>query len=287
MDWDIEGKQVLITGGNAGIGKATAVELARRGAAVTITVRDRAKGRVAVDEIGAATGVEVAVAELDLSRLDSVRAFVAAYRASHDRLDVLVNNAGMLAGPRRETIDGFEWTIGVNHLGPFLVTNLLLELLRASTPSRIVNVASEAHRSARGGPDLDDLHLAQGYSGPRAYAASKAANILFTVELHRRLGGTGVTAVAVHPGVVATSFGTGSEGPWWMRPVMWAGRPFLRSPAKGAETSVFAATAAEAELARARYWADCAPRDPLPSATDPDRAARLWALSQELVGLAP
>jgi NAD(P)-dependent dehydrogenase (short-subunit alcohol dehydrogenase family) len=285
MVWSIEGKQVLITGGNSGIGKATAEELARRGARVMITARDGSKGRAAVDEIQAATGAGVAVGNLDLSRLDSVRAFAQDYLVNHDRLDVLINNAGTMAGGRRETPDGFEWTFGVNHLGPFLLTNLLTDLLVSSSPARIITVSSENHRSVKEGLDFDDLQMRNGYSPSKAYAASKLANILFTVELDRRLGGLGVTANALHPGVVATSFGKGPDSRKSMGLLMTLLGPFLRKPARGASTSVFLATAEEAALDAGLYWSDEVPKDPVPAAVDADAATRLWSESEHLVGL--
>ncbi len=285
MTWSIEGKRVIVTGANTGIGLATAEELARRGAAVTITARDDAKGAAAADRIGQAAGTAVEVEHLDLSDLGSVRAFVARFVERHDRLDVLVNNAGVLAGARRETADGFEWTFGVNHLGPFLLTNLLTDTLVDSAPARIVNVSSDAHRRTTSGLDFDDLQMASGYSSGNAYAASKLANVLFTVELDRRLADRGVTARALHPGVVATSFGKGADSPWWMGATMTVLSPFLRKPDRGAATSVFLATASDEAIEGALYWSDERPSDPIPAAVDGESAARLWDLSADLVGL--
>lgn len=285
MAWNIKDKRVLITGGNSGIGKATAEELARRGARVMITARDVGKGRVAAGQIQEATGAEIAVGDLDLSRLDSVRSFAQSYANDHDRLDVLINNAGVMAGSRKETPDGFEWTFGVNHLGPFLLTNLLTDLLVSSSPSRIITVSSENHRGAKGGLDFNDLQMSSGYSSSKAYAASKLANILFTVELDRRLRSSGVTANALHPGVVGTSFGKGPDSPRMMGLLMTVLKPFLRKPAQGASTSVFLATAEAAALDAGRYWSDEAPKDPMPAAIDSAAAARLWSMSSQLVGL--
>jgi len=285
MSWSIEGKQVIITGGTAGIGRATALELARRGARVMITARNQAKGAATAAEIRRSTGVEVEVGDLDLSELSSVREFAHRYGADHDRLDVLINNAGTVAGRRQETVDGFEWTFAVNHLGPFLLTNLLLELLTAGAPARVINVSSEVHQRAKMGLNFDDLQMTNGYSSVRAYAASKLANIAFTVELDRRLGESGVRARAVHPGLVATSFGTGQAGPRGMKVIMTVLSPFMRKPAQGAATSVLLATADDEILDGGLYWSDEAPADPLPAAVDPDTAARLWAVSSELVGL--
>jgi NAD(P)-dependent dehydrogenase (short-subunit alcohol dehydrogenase family) len=286
MAWRIDDKVVLITGGNSGIGQATAEELARRGARVTITARDPAKGRAAADEIHEATGAVVEVGSLDLSRLDSVRAFAQQYRDAHERLDVLVNNAGVMAGPRRETPDGFEWTFAVNHLGPFLLTSMLTDLLVSTSPARIITVSSEAHRRAKAGLDLDDLQMTKGYSSSKAYAASKLANILFTVGLDRRFGASGVTARALHPGVVATSFGKGPDSPRLMGLAMSGLKPFLRKPARGARTSVLLATADDDTLGAGLYWSDEKPTDPAPPATDLDAAEHLWSESEHLVGLA-
>ncbi len=285
MTWDISGKSVLITGGNSGIGKATAQELARRGAGVMITARDRAKGQAAAAEIRKSTGAEIEVGDLDLSRLDSVREFASAYTADHDRLDVLINNAGVMAGKRQETADGNEWTFGVNHLGPFLLTNLLTDLLVASSPARVITVSSQVHQSRKKGLDFEDLHMTSGYSSSKAYAASKLANILFTVELDRRLRDSEVSATALHPGVVATSFGQGPEGPMWIRRLMPLIKPVIRTPHKGAATSVFLAGADTRSLDNGIYWTDCKPKEPIPAATNGAAAARLWAVSEELVGL--
>jgi NAD(P)-dependent dehydrogenase (short-subunit alcohol dehydrogenase family) len=279
----IAGQRVVVTGANSGIGEATAAELASRGAAVTITVRDPVKGSAAASRIRAATGVDVDVELLDLARLDLVREFAARFCDRHDRLDVLVNNAGVMSGKRRETPDGFEWTFGVNHLGPFLLTTLLTPLVVDSAPARIINVSSEVHRSAKRGLDFADLHMERSYSPSRAYAASKLANILFTVELDRRLGELGVTARALHPGVVATSFGKGSEGSWRMGMLMTVRSPVLRKPARGAATTVHLATAPDAAISGGLYWSDEQPKEPAPAAVDPAAAQRLWAESERLV----
>lgn len=285
MAWSIADKSVLITGANSGIGKATAKELAGRGADVMITARDDSKGRAAAEEIRNATGAEVSVGSLDLSQLDSVRAFASDYLGNHDQLDVLINNAGVMAGSRRETPDGLEWTLAVNHLGPFLLTYLLSDLLVSSAPARVITVSSEAHRREKEGLDFNDLEMRNGYSPSRAYAASKLANILFTVELDRRLDGSGVTAKALHPGVVATSFGKDPESPKWMGLLMVGLKPFLRKPEQGAGTSVFLATADDTALDAGLYWSDEAPIDPIPAALDTQAAARLWSESEHLVGL--
>ncbi len=201
------GKTVVVTGANSGIGKATAEALAGAGARTVLTARSETSGREAVADIRRSTGSDdVELVLFDLADLDSVRRGAADLLERCDRIDVLVNNAGLILSERTETKDGFEATFGINHLGPFLLTTLLLDRIIASAPARIVNVSSTAHRSARRGLDFDDLQSTKRYTGMQAYGRSKLANILFTTELARRLEGTGVTANAVHPGTVATGF---------------------------------------------------------------------------------
>lgn len=286
MGWDIAGARVLITGGTSGIGRAAAAELTRRGAEVMITARDQAKGQAAAQAIRAETGVDVQVGLLDLSRLDSVRDFAADYTRTHDRLDVLVNNAGTMTGKRMQTPDGLEWTFGVNHLAPFLLTRLLSDLLVASAPSRVISVSSEIHRSVKRGLDLDDLQMTRGWSAQKAYAASKLATILMTVELDQRLAHQGVTALAVHPGVVATNFGKGPEGRWLMRVMMTALGPLLKKPADGAAPLVLLATAPDDVVDQSLYWSQTTPAQPSPAARDPRAAAQTWDISDRLAGLA-
>ncbi len=286
MAWDTAHPRVLITGGTSGIGRATATELARRGAEVTITARDEAKGRASAAAIQAETGVEVQVGLMDLSRLDSVRDFAADYSRTHDGLDVLVNNAGAMTGARLETPDGLEWTFAVNHLGPFLLTRLLTDLLVAGAPSRVISVSSEVHRSAKQGLDLTDLQMTRGWSSRKAYAASKLATVLMTVELDQRLAGQGVTARAVHPGVVATGFGSGPEGRRLMRVMMTVLGPLLKKPTDGAAALVLLATAPDDVVGQSLYWSETSPAQPSRAAQDPQAAAELWQISEALAGLA-
>jgi retinol dehydrogenase-14 len=283
--WDIAGARVLVTGGTSGIGRATAVELVRRRAMVTITARDEAKGRAAATSILADTGVDVDVGMLDLSRLESVRRFAEEYGRTNDRLDVLVNNAGTMTGRRLQTPDGLEWTFGVNHVAPFLLTRLLSPLLVASAPSRVISVSSEVHRSAKQGLNFDDLQMTRGWSAQKAYAASKLATILMTVELERRLGDQGVTARAVHPGVVATNFGKGREGRWLMRVMMTALAPVLKKPADGAAPIVLLVTGPDDVVGQSLYWSETTPTQPSPAAEDQQAAAALWEASERLAGL--
>jgi NAD(P)-dependent dehydrogenase (short-subunit alcohol dehydrogenase family) len=280
----LAGEIALITGGNAGIGKETAVELASMGAQVTITARDPARGAAALDEIRTRSGRDdVEVMALDLARLASVREFAAAFAARHDRLDVLVNNAGLVLSSRRETVDGYEMTFQVNHLGHFLLTELLRDQLAAGAPARVVNVSSDAHKSARRGLDFDDLQSQRRYRSFSVYGKTKLANILFTRELARRWDGTGVTANAVHPGFVASSFGrdgdTGRFGAL-LFPLL---KPFALTAAQGAETSVYVASAPELEGITGGYWVKSAPASPSNAAQDAAAAARLWEVSEQLV----
>ena len=273
----------LVTGATGGIGLATAEELARRGAHVIMGARSRARGEAAREQVARATGsdrLELAVA--DLSVQAEVRRLAEETARAHSRLDVLVNNAGIIASRRHETEDGIERTWAVNHLAPFLLTNLLTDLLVASAPARVVTVASDAHAGAR--LDLDDPQFTRRRYGAMAvYGQSKLANILFTVELARRLRGRGVTANCLHPGVVATEFGSKSGGlfafGWWFV------RPFARSPERGARTSVYLATSPEVADVTGRYFVDSRPATPRPPAMDADLARRLWDVSERMTGL--
>jgi NAD(P)-dependent dehydrogenase (short-subunit alcohol dehydrogenase family) len=275
---------VLITGGNAGIGKETAVGLARAGMDVVITSRDRARGAAAVDDIRTRSGSDhVETMELDLADLSSIRRFADDYLAGHERLDVLVNNAGLVQSSRTETVDGFETTFGVNHLGHFLLTQLLLDRVKASAPARIVVVSSHAHKGARKGLDFDDLQSEHGYSGFAVYSKSKLANIYFTRELARRLEGTGVTANALHPGYVASRFGRDGDTSSLWNVGMILGRPFAISSEKGARTSIYLASSPEVSDVNGDYFYRCKPSTPSAIALDDEAARRLWAVSEELI----
>lgn len=273
------GKVALVTGGTSGIGKATATALAAMGARVVVTGRNPEKGEGAVAEVRRDSGNEnVSLLLADLSVVSEVRRLAGEFRAGHDRLDVLVNNAGALFSARAETPDGLERTFALNHLAPFLLTNLLLDRLKASAPSRVVTVSSEAQRA--GAKDFFDLQTEKGYSAFRAYGRSKLANIMFTFELAERLRGTGVTATCVHPGGVNTEFGNGSGGP--MAFVLRAFKPFMRSPEKGAETVIYAASSPDLEGETAKYLSDRKPI-PVPNlAKDAAARKRLWEESEKL-----
>ena len=278
------GNTVVITGGNAGVGKETAAGLARAGANVVITARDRARGVAALTEVRERSGNDsVELMSLDLASLASIRSFADELLARRDRLDVLVNNAGLVSRNRTETQDGFETTFGVNHLGHFLLTSLLLDRLRASAPSRVVIVASHAHKQARRGLDFDDLQSERKYAPMAAYAKSKLANIYFARELARRLEGTGVTANSLHPGFVASRFGRDGDGGRLGDIVMALARPIAISPEKGARTSIWLASAPSLAGATGEYFYKCAPSTPSAVARDDEAARRLWAVSEELL----
>jgi NAD(P)-dependent dehydrogenase (short-subunit alcohol dehydrogenase family) len=278
----MQGKTVLITGGNAGVGKETAVGLASMGADVVITSRDPGKGERAAREIRERTGKAVTVLSLDLASFASIRGLAAEVLERYERLDVLINNAGLILGRRRETQEGFEMTLGVNHLGHFLLTSLLQERIVASTPARIINVASEAHRRAFRGLDFDDLQARGRYNGLAVYDRSKLANIYYTRELARRLEGTGVTVNAVHPGLVRTEFAL--EGDTLFIGLFYRlFGPFMGTAEKGARTSIWAASSPDLEGASGRYYGDCREVTPTRLAQDDRIAARLWEVSEQLV----
>ena len=277
------GRTVLVTGATGGIGLATARRLAGLGARVGIVGRDEARAAAAAGRLRDG-GAEVDVFLADLSSQRDVRALAGQVLTAYARLDVLVNNVGGYWANRHETADGLERTFAVNHLAPFLLTNLLLDRLRASAPARVVTVSSGAQ--AMGRIDLDDLQGAQGYNGQRAYNQSKLANVMFTYELARRLAGSGVTANALHPGVVRTAFGQ-EDSSRWMRLMLPVVRPFMKSPERGADTSVLLASSPELERVSGRYFADGKQKRSSRASYDTEVAARLWRISAELVGLDP
>lgn len=278
----MKGKVVIVTGANAGIGKVAASALAKQGAKVVMVCRDKARGEEALRDVRAESGGDVELLLCDFSSQQSIRAFVAGFKAKYDRLDVLLNNAGAIIGERKLTVDGIETTFAVNHLGYFLLTNLLLDLLKKSAPARIVNVSSEAHR--QGKLDWNDLQNERGsYSQFKAYGDSKLCNILFTLELSRRLEGTRVTANSLHPGVVGTNFGT--TGSSFIRFLMKLGKPLLMSPEKGAATSVYLASSPEVEGVSGKYFKKSREATPRRDAVDPAAARRLWDVSAELTHL--
>jgi retinol dehydrogenase 12 len=278
----VNGKTVIVTGANTGIGFETAAELAAMGARTIVTTRDDEKGRTTVEAIRErAPGADVEAVTMDLSRLADVRRAADELLAKCPRIDVLVNNAGLILGSRSVTEDGYETTFQVNHLGPFLLTNLLLDRIKASVPARIVNVASTAHRGAR--LDFDDLHTENGYRGMRVYGTTKLCNILFTKELARRLEGTGVTANSLHPGTVRTGFGKDGDTQGFFAIGVKIGGLFFKSPAQGARTSIHLASSPDVEGKTGEYWVSRKISRPSAAARDDAAARRLWDVSEELV----
>ncbi len=281
----MQGKICLITGGTNGIGKVTALELARMGASVVIVGRSAEKTARVVEEIQRASGSKQVDSLLaDLSSQQEIRRLAGEFKQKYPQLHVLINNAGALVMSRQQTVDGIEMTFALNHLAYFLLTNLLLDTIKASAPARIINVSSASHQGGR--IDFDNL---QGASGMRAYSNSKLANILFTIELARRLEGTGVTVNALHPGFVSTGFGL-QNGSGLLNLLMRIyGRivPLIaRSPEKGAETSIYLASSPEVQNVTGKYFYDCKVIPTAPQAADAAVARRLWDVSDDMVRLA-
>jgi NAD(P)-dependent dehydrogenase (short-subunit alcohol dehydrogenase family)/MFS family permease len=275
------GTAILVTGGTGGIGRATAVGLAALGARVGITGRDTARTQAAAAAIARESGNPCVDAfAADMSCQAEVRRLAAAVLDAYPRLDVLVNNVGGFWATRHVTADGLERTLAVNHLAGFLLTSLLLDLLKASAPARIVTVSSNSQ--ATGKLDFTDLQGERHYSGQQAYSQSKLANVMFTYELARRLGGTGVTATVLHPGVVRTAFAAEDPSPL-AKVMITVSRPFLKTPAQGAATSIYLATASEVEGVTGQYFAHRRPTTSSKVSYDTTAAARLWDTSARLV----
>jgi NAD(P)-dependent dehydrogenase (short-subunit alcohol dehydrogenase family) len=276
---DLDGRRFLVTGANTGIGRETALALAGRGARVFITSRNRDKARPVIDEIAARNGASsVEFLPLELGDLDSVRACADEFLRSGEPLHCLINNAG-LAGARGMTDSGFELTFGTNHVGPFLLTGLLLDRLRESAPARIVNVASIGHYRAPGIDYEAVRHKTKTRTGFPEYCVSKLANVLHAQELARRLQGTGVTTYSLHPGGVATD--VWRRIPWPIRPLMTRN---MLSPAEGARTSLYCATSPEVADDTGHYYDECRRKEPSAVAT-PELAAELWGRSSKWVAL--
>lgn len=276
------GRTVLVTGATSGIGRATALGLATMGAHVAITGRDRGRTEDAALKISAAGGIKVEVFVADLSSQAQVRRLASEVLDGLPRINVLINNAGGYWSSRHVTADGLERTFAVNHLAPFLLTNLLLDRLERSAPARVVTVASGAHTNGR--IDFENLQGEHSYSGSRAYSQSKLASVLFTYQLARKMRGSAVTANALHPGVVRTSFG--AEDPARIQRLLIPFlRPVMKSPAQGAATSIHLASAPELEQVSGRYFANRRPKKSSTRSNDLAVAARLWEASADLVGL--
>ncbi len=278
----MKGKVCVVTGATSGIGEVAAIDLARQGARVLIVGRSAERCAATLERVRDAAGGDPSMAEsfvADLSSQAEVRRVADDIGARCDRLDVLLNNAGGMFLSRTESVDGIEMTLALNHLSYFLLTDRLLPLLKAGASSRIINVASDAHRGGR--IDFDDIQLRRNYSGWRAYQQSKLANILFTFELARRLDGTGITANALHPGFVRTRFFQDFTG--WVGFVIKLGARLVAiGPEAGARTSIYLATSPEVEGVTGRYFVKCRPVNSSPRSRDRATAERLWRLSEEL-----
>jgi NAD(P)-dependent dehydrogenase (short-subunit alcohol dehydrogenase family) len=285
-DWNgLSGKRIVMTGATNGIGLAAAQELAQRGASLAILARSESRGRAAAELINAvaAAGAEVDVLQADLASQASVRGVAAEILQHYPRIDVLINNAGAIFATRQLSPDGIELTWALNHLAPFLLTSLLLDRMEGSDPARIITTSSDAHKGRT--IPFDDLNAEHSYGmrGFVRYGETKLANILFTLELARRLSDSGVTANCFHPGTVATGFNR-NNGPL-MRAAMTVMRPFSRSPEQGAETLVWLAEAPELAAETGGYYVDKQRLAPSAAAQDEAAARRLWDISQEQVGL--
>jgi len=279
----MQGKICMITGANSGIGKATALGLAQMGATVVLVSRDRARGEEAQNEIKAKSGNDaIDLLLADLSSQQSIRQLVEDFKQRYTRLHVLINNAGVFALTWRETVDGLEMSFAVNVLAPFLLTNLLLDVIKASAPARIVNVSSNQQEANH--LKLDDLQLEKSYRPMRAYAQSKLAVVLFTYELARRLEGTGVTANCLHPGFVATNIAQRDL----VLPARLATKLIFRfgtSPEKGAKTSLYLATSLDVEGVTGKYFEKSVPRKSTPLSYDESLQQQLWKVCAQLTGL--
>ena len=277
-------KTILITGATSGIGLHAAIDLARRGHRVVMVGRDPARTDEALAQVVTASGSsQVTTLLCDFSSQAAIRRLAEDFRARETRLDILINNAGQVNKRRLETVDGIEMTFAVNHLGYFLLTNLLLDLVLRSAPARIISVASIGHR--QGTLDFDDLGFARGgYRIMRAYGRSKLANVLFAAELARRLAGTGVTSNSLHPGGVNTNIWSGA--PLWAKPIITLlFKPFFITPEKGASYVVALATRPDLENVTGLYFEEDKVSTPAQLAQDPALARRLWEESAKLVGL--
>lgn len=280
---DMQGKVCLVTGATSGIGKVTAAALAAQGAQVIVVGRDQQKAEETVQQITTETGNDsVQFLLADFSDLKQVGKLASAFNQHFTHLDVLVNNAGTFFNTRHVTSYGVEKTFLVNHMAPFLLTNLLLDLIRSSVPARIVNVSSEAHKYAT--MDLDDLEFKRGFSGMKAYGRSKLANIMFTYELARRTAGSEVTANAVHPGHVATNMWR-TNFPIIGPALKWVMSLFALSPEEGADNSIYLASSPEVEGVTGKYFVERQPAQSSPASYNEEIAQRLWEVSENLTSL--
>jgi NAD(P)-dependent dehydrogenase (short-subunit alcohol dehydrogenase family) len=278
----MQGKVVVVTGATSGIGQTAAEKLAEMGARIALVARDPARGEAALARLRRhAPGAAHSIHYADLSRLAQMKRVAAEIAAAEARIDVLINNAGALFNSRHLTEDGLELTFALNHIAYFVLTHGLRERLFAAGAARVINTSSTAHKGAR--LDFDDLQLAHGYSGFKAYSRSKLCNVLYTRELARRTAGTGMTANCLHPGFVATRFGNKSGG--WISYGFRIGKLFAISSEKGAETIVYLASSPEVAGVTGRYFYKCRPATPSPEARDDAAARRLWLETGKLAGI--
>ena len=279
-------KIVLITGGSSGIGKETTRALAHKGATIVMACRDIAKAGKASDEIKNETGnSNIDIMLLDLASLDSIREFARNFLKKYDRLHVLINNAGVFCMKREETADGFEKSIGVNHLGTFLLTNLLLPIIRKTPGARIVNVASDGHYQAQ--IDLNDLQFTKNFNSMKVYGASKMAMVIFTLDLAERLKGTGITVNALHPGNVATNmWDLWPNGKWYQVILSKIIHLFLISVEEGARTVIHLASSDDVQNITGKYYSKMKLKDVSPKCKDQKLQKDLWRLSEKLTGIA-
>ncbi|MCJ8013192.1 SDR family oxidoreductase [Paenibacillus sp. KQZ6P-2] len=276
-------KMMVVTGANSGMGMASTVALAKQGAEVVMVCRNEQRGQAALAEAIRLSGSDkIHLMLCDLGSLSSIRGFAKAFAARYNKLDVLLNNAGVVMIKRQETTNGFEMDMGVNHLGHFLMTNLLLDPLLASSQGRIVTVASGAYKVGK--IHFDDPFLMRGFNPAKAYAQSKLANILFTKELASRLVGTHVTANCVHPGAVGTQIGVNRDTGFG-KTVLAMVKPFFLTPEKGAETAVYLASAPEVEKVTGQYFYKNKPQQLSAKAESMEDAKRLWEWSCRQVGI--
>lgn len=274
----MRGKHVAITGPTAGIGRTASLELARRGAQLTLFCRSKDKGRALQDEIVAAGGLLPSIIIMDMADLGSVRRAAEELLSREKALDVLLNNAGTINTSRKTTVDGFEETLAVNHFAPFLLTGLLLPVLQQTPGARIVNVASDAHAFVKG-MGFDDMQATKNYKTFREYGRSKLANILFTRRLAKLLKGQDVTVNCLHPGAVATSLG--SQNGFFSKMVPLLLKPFFKNPDQGAQTSIYLCGSNEVAGISGEYFVNCRRRTPKPWACDDAEADRLWAYTEK------
>lgn len=272
-------RTVIITGANAGIGLETAHALAQQGDRVIMTARDPKRGADALTQVRQKSGNQsVELMILDLASFASISQFAREFSDNNDELDVLINNAGLVLSKREETAEGFEMTFGVNHLGHFLLTQKLGNILTGTKDSRVVVVSSHAHKFAKNGLDFDDLQAEKSYSAFKVYGKSKLANIYFARELARRWPGVKVNSL--HPGFVRSRFGLDGDNSRIMEIAMYPIRPFAISPAKGARTSIYLAS--ESDISTGEYYFRCRTSTPSVAARNDEAARRLWAISEEL-----